>query len=37
MGKCDLVMSDLGAELHEAGGRLGHTARQLAGRLVPAQ
>ncbi len=33
----DLGVSDLGAELHEAGGRIWHTARQLAGRLVPTQ
>jgi hypothetical protein len=33
----DLSVSDLGAELHEAGGRLRHTARQLASRLVPTQ
>ncbi len=33
----DLGVSDLGAELHEAGGGLRHTARQLASRLVPSQ
>ncbi len=33
----DLGVSDLGAELHEAGGGLRHTARQLASRLVPTQ